>query len=70
MSVAPDCPLPGALIRVGADLGVVVDPRCLDGGVPDDHLAVWYGEEEAGQHRVRTVPAEYCRPVPAATTYH
>jgi hypothetical protein len=36
-----------------------------DAGVPEDHVALWYGAEEQTSNvpRVWTVPAEYCVPV-------
>jgi hypothetical protein len=36
-----------------------------DAGVPEDHVALWYGAEEQTSNvpRVWTVPAEYCIPV-------
>ena len=52
---------PGQRVVVGGHPGIVVDPAGLD--VPEDHVAVWYGEFSAdGRQRIRTVPAEYVTP--------
>jgi hypothetical protein len=52
---------PGQLVTVGTSPGVVVDSANLD--VPEDHVAVWYGEIASdGRHRVRTVPECYVVP--------
>ena len=61
----------GDFVRVGSDVGVVVG---LSDGVevPEEHLAVWYGEvgEAADVPRCRTVPAEYCEVVSTVEYYH
>jgi hypothetical protein len=51
-----------------------------DGGAPEDHLALWYGEPRCirisqggvgGQHpEVWTVPAEYCAPAASPDIRH
>ena len=52
---------PGQLITVGGHPGVVVESTDLD--VPDDHLAIWYGQfTEDGRPRIRTVPECYVTP--------
>ena len=58
---------PGRLVLVGGSPGVVVD-RVED--VPEDHVAVWYGETDGEAPLVRTVPAEYCDSGPEPRTYH
>ena len=58
---------PGRFVRVGGSPGVVVD-QVED--VPEDHVAVWYGETEDEAALVRTVPVEYCDPGLGPRTYH
>jgi hypothetical protein len=59
----------GQLVETDGLLAVVVGTP-QDGGAPDDHLALWFGEprckriSEGGaggkQAEIWTVPAEYC----------
>ncbi len=63
----------GQFVRVGESVGVIVE---LSNGtdIPDDHLAVWYGQttKENGDivPLIRTVPEEYCKLIDAAEYYH
>ena len=55
--------LPGQLVTVGDNPGVVVNPSGIE--VPEDHVAVWFGElADDGRHRDRTVPECYVIPIP------
>ena len=69
-AVLPDEPQNGSFVRVGKDLGVVVGSA--DGAdVPDEHVAVWYGEvSDDGRPKVRTVPVDFCEPVDGVELYH
>ena len=61
----------GRFVRVGNDLGVVVGlPN--QGGVPDEHYAIWYGQclQDGVTPLARTVPAEYCVVIGDFATYH
>jgi hypothetical protein len=40
-------------------------------GVPEEHVAVWYGEvDNAGTPRLRTVPAEYVKPLDRLLSFY
>lgn len=61
----------GRFVRVGDDLGVVVGlPN--QGGVPDEHYAIWYGQRmpDGVTPLARTVPVEYCQVIDGYATYH
>jgi hypothetical protein len=50
--------VPGQLVTVGPERGVVVDPAGLD--VPEDEVAVWFGQVAPnGDLQVFTVKAIY-----------
>ena len=68
--VPTDEPQIGTFVRVGKDLRVVVGSA--DGAdVPDEHVAVWFGEvSDDGRPKVRTVPVSYCEPVDGVELYH
>ena len=60
----------GSFVRVGKDLGVVVGSADAE-DVPDEHVAVWFGEvSDDGRPKVRTVPVSYCEPVDGVELYH
>ena len=69
----------GAFVEFDGLLAVVVG-LSGENGVPDDHLAVWFGEphgerkSEGGEGNlipiIRTVPTEYCLPVKLPITQH
>ena len=59
----------GDLVTVGNEVGVVTHLGGED-DVPEDHLAIWYGQVEEGKPKVRTVPAEYCEKVQQVLFYH
>ena len=69
----------GDFIEHDGLLAVVVGTE-QDGGAPEDHLALWYGDPQCtriskggsgGQHpEVWTVPAEYCIPAAAPKIQH
>lgn len=53
----------GQFATVGQSIGVVV---LIEGDqdVPEDHIAIWYGETNlSGSPKIRTVPAEYVIPL-------
>jgi len=53
----------GDFARVGHHVCVVIAVEG-DPSIPEDHLAVWYGEtNSSGVPRVRTVPTEYVIPL-------
>ena len=51
--------------RFAAVVGIEGDP-----GVPENHVALFYGVDSAGQADVWTVPAEYPVPAPAPIFKH
>ena len=64
----------GQFVIVGKSIGVVVG---LPNGseIPENHLAVWYGETADDTHgkmipKVRTVPEDYCEPLNGVSFYH
>lgn len=63
----------GQFVTVGRDMGVVIGLPS-DPNVPEEHLAIWYGQTEEKDGtivpRVRTVPEEYCIPVSEILYYH
>jgi hypothetical protein len=69
----------GDIIEHAGLLAVVVGTP-EDGGAPEDHLALWYGEPRCkriseggvgGQHpEVWTVPAEYCTLAASSVVRH
>jgi hypothetical protein len=69
----------GDLVEHDGLLAVVVG-TFEDGGAPEDHVALWYGEPRCtriskggvgGQHpEVWTVPAEYCTMSASAVVRH
>ncbi len=64
-------PSKGTFVRVGKDVGVVFALE-QDTSVPEDHLAIWYGEVDTktGAPKVRTVPKEYCLVVDEPPIYY
>jgi len=57
-------------VTVGHDSGVVV-AIFGDADVPEEHVAVWYGETDVqGVPRVRTVPEEYVQPLDKMPAYY
>ena len=63
----------GQFVKVGKDIGIVI--RAMDKhNIPDDHLAIWYGEsidiEGNTFPSVKTVPAGYCIPIDGISIYH
>ena len=59
----------GTLVKVGDSYGVVTHVEGED-GVPEDHLGIWYGEIEAGKHKIKTVPEEFCLKKDETIFYH
>lgn len=69
----------GTFVEVGGVLAVVVGLSGMN-GVPDDHLAIWFGEpqgkpkSEGGEGNlvplVWTVPTEYCLPAKPSIFQH
>lgn len=59
----------GDFVRVGEQVGVVTH-LAGEGAVPEEHVAVWYGEVADREPQVRTVPAEYCVRVDEVFCYH
>ena len=69
----------GQFVEHDGLLGVVVGTPA-DGGVPDEHVALWFGEprctrkSEGGSGRQRpevwTVPAEHCMPAAMPVVRH
>ncbi len=65
----------GDLVKVGDSLGVVTHLYVeLEGfdhdDLDDEYLGVWYGESENGIHKIKTVPAEYCKLQAEQLFYH
>ena len=61
----------GSFVTVGDSIVVVVGfPDNYN--VPEEHLAIWYGQidEDNTQPLVRTVPEEYCIPFNDIQYYH
>lgn len=50
-------------------IGIIVGTE-LDANVPDDHVAIWFGNMENGKPEVWTVPAEYCKRAPDPVYKH
>lgn len=69
----------GDLVEFDGLLAVVVGTEA-DGGAPEEHLALWFGDpqgkrlSEGGTGGLRaevwTIPAEYCRPALAPNVRH
>jgi len=60
----------GQFVSVGNSPGIVV-AIYGDADVPEDHVAVWYGEAGTdGAPRVRTVPEEYALPLDKPAVYY
>ena len=60
----------GTFVRISGHVGVVVGDSDLE-TVPEDHLAIWYGQTaEDNSPEVRTVPEEYCEPIDNIKYYH
>lgn len=65
----------GDLVKVGDSFGVITHLyKELEGfdhtDTDDEHVGVWYGENENGAHKIRTVPSEYCEIVRNPIFYH
>ena len=62
--------LRGQFVTVGSSTGVVVGTY-NDPNVPEDHIAVWFGEITAsGDPRVKTVPDEQVVPLEKPAEYY
>jgi hypothetical protein len=62
--------LRGQFVTVGNSVGVVVGTY-EDRNVPEDHVAVWFGEITAnGDPRVKTVPEESATPLEKLAEYY
>ena len=69
----------GDIVVLNGLLAVVVG-IAGDSNVPEDYIAIWYGElhgqivfegdSSEGKPKVYTVPAEYCRPGPEPIYLH
>lgn len=69
----------GDFVQLDGLLAVVVGTG-EDGGAPEDHLALWFGDPPgvrisqggsgAASPEVWTVPAEYCEPAPDPEVKH
>lgn len=60
----------GDFVKVGNDIGVVIFLE-YENNTPEEHLGVWFGEQnEVGNPKYRTVPAEYCLKHKSIESYH
>jgi len=69
----------GQFVECDGLIAVIVGTS-RDGGAPEDHLALWYGEprgrrvSEGGSGGLRpevwTVPVEFCLPAQTPTVHH
>ncbi len=61
---------PGQFVTVAGSPGVVIGTY-NDPAIPQDHLAVWFGEITAsGDPRVKTVPEEDVTPLEKPAEYY
>jgi len=61
---------PGQFVMVDDSPGVVVGTY-TDRNVPEDHVAVWFGEiTPSGDPRVKTVPEESVAPLEKPAEYY
>lgn len=61
----------GQFVLINKSLGVVVGLAGSHPDVPEDHVAIWYGERTPdGKPLAKSVPEEYVSAAPRLEYYH